>query len=200
MFPVGKTKIRILIAGRLNKCRIHPAMRNQQRGTNDFLCNGFTLIELIVVLSLISIIIFVSVPRFHNETLPDNTKKLSRWIMLTSQSLKEKTFCNQKLYTMHVDMETRRLWVTDGSMSEDEVLKAGQKGFLIPDDVEVLDVEFPGNNKIISGLANINFYANGYSDMALIHIKDNDDNQLSLLIEPFLSKVKLHEKYSGLED
>ncbi len=175
-------------------------MRNQQRGTNDFLCNGFTLIELIVVLSLISIIIFVSVPRFHNETLPDNTKKLSRWIMLTSQSLKEKTFCNQKLYTMHVDMETRRLWVTDGSMSEDEVLKAGQKGFLIPDDVEVLDVEFPGNNKIISGLANINFYANGYSDMALIHIKDNDDNQLSLLIEPFLSKVKLHEKYSGLED
>ncbi len=175
-------------------------MRNQQRGTNDFLCNGFTLIELIVVLSLISIIIFVSVPRFHNETLPDNTKKLSRWIMLTSQSLKEKTFCNQKLYTMHVDMETRQLWVTDESMSEDEVLKAGQKGFLIPDDVEVLDVEFPGNNKIISGLANINFYANGYSDMALIHIKDNDDNQLSLLIEPFLSKVKLYEKYSGLED
>ncbi len=162
--------------------------------------NGFTLIELIVVISLISIIIFVSVPRFHNETLPDNTKKVSRWIMLTSQSLKEKSFCDQKLYTMHVNMESRRLWVTDESMSEDEVLKAGQKGFMIPDDVEALDVEFPGNNKIISGLANINFYANGYSDMALIHIKDNDDNQLSFLIEPFLSKVKLYETYSGFEN
>ena len=162
--------------------------------------NGFTLIELIVVISLISIIIFVSVPRFHNETLSDNTKKVSRWIMITSQSLKEKSFCDQKLYTMHVDMESRRLWVTDESMSEEEVIKAGQKGFMIPDDVEVLDVEFPGNNKIISGLTNINFYANGYSDMALIHIKDNDDNLLSLLIEPFLSKVKLYEKYSGFED
>ena len=177
-----------------------PATRNQQRGTNDSLCNGFTLIELIVVISLISIIIFVSVPRFHNETLPDNTKKVSRWIMLTSQSLKEKSFCDQKLYTMHVNMESRRLWVTDESMSEDEVLKAGQKGFMIPDDVEALDVEFPGNNKIISGLANINFYANGYSDMALIHIEDDDNNQLSFLIEPFLSKVKLYEKYSGFED
>ena len=90
--------------------------------------------------------------------------------------------------------------MTDESMSEEEVIKAGQKGFMIPDDVEVLDVEFPGNNKIISGLADINFYANGYSDMALIHIKDNDDNQLSLLIEPFLSKVKLYETYSGFEN
>ncbi len=172
---------------------------DQQRGTSNSLCNGFTLIELIVVISLISIIIFVSVPRFHNKTLPDNTKKVARWIMVTSQSLKEKSFCNQKLYTMHVDMESRRLWVTDGSTSEEDVLKTGQKGFMIPDDVEVLDVEFPGDNKIISGLADICFYPDGHSDMALIHIKDDDNNQLSFLIEPFLSKVKLYEKYSQFE-
>ena len=163
-------------------------------------CNGFTLIELIVVISLISIIIFVSVPRFRNETMPDNTKKVSRWIMITSQSLKEKSFREQKLYTMYVDMESRQLWVTDKSMSEEEVLKAGQQGFMIPDDVEVLDVEFPGNNKIISGLADICFYPDGHSDMALIHIKDDDNNQFSFLIEPFLSKVKLYEKYSSFED
>jgi prepilin-type N-terminal cleavage/methylation domain-containing protein len=161
--------------------------------------NGFTLIELIVVISLISIITFVSVPRFHNKTMPDNTKKVSRWIMITSQSLKEKSFSDQKLYTMYVDMESRQLWVTDESMSEEEVLKAGQQGFLIPDDVEVLDVEFPGNNKIISGLADICFYPDGHSDMALIHIKDDDNNRFSFLIEPFLSKVKLYEKYSGFE-
>ncbi len=101
---------------------------------------------------------------------------------------------------MHVDMEGRRLWVTDGSMSEEDVLKAGQKGFMVPDDVEVLDVEFPGNNKIISGLADISFYTDGHSDMALIHIEDSDNNQLSLLIEPFLSRVKLYEKYSQFED
>jgi len=159
--------------------------------------NGFTLIELIVVISLISIITFVSVPRFHNKTMPDNTKKVSRWIMITSQSLKEKSFRDQKLYTMYVDMESRQLWVTDESMSEEEILKAGRQGFLIPDDVELLDVEFPGNNKIISGLADICFYPDGHSDMALIHIKDDDNNQLSFLIEPFLSKVKLYEEYSG---
>lgn len=161
--------------------------------------NGFTLIELIVVISLISIIIFVSVPRFHNKTLPDNTKKVSRWIMLTSQSLKEKSFCDHKLYTMHVDMESKRLWVTDESMSEEDVLQTRQKGFMISDDVEVLDVEFPGDNKI-SGLADICFYPDGHSDMALIHIKDDDNNQLSFLIEPFLSKVKLYEEYSQFED
>ena len=161
--------------------------------------DGFTLIELIVVISLMSIITFVSVPRFYNKTMLDNTKKVSRWIMITSQSLKEKSFRDQKLYTMYVDMESRQLWVTDESMSEEEILKAGRQGFLIPDDVEVLDVEFPGNNKIISGLADICFYPDGHSDMALIHIKDDDNNQLSLLIEPFLSKVKLYEEYSEFE-
>jgi len=176
-----------------------PATRNQQRGTNSSLCNGFTLIELIVVISLISIIIFVSVPRFHNKTLPDNTRNVSRWIMVTSRHLKEKSFCDQKLYTMHIDMEGRQLWFTDESMSEEQILKAGQKGFMVPDDVEVLDVEFPGNNKIISGLVDIHFYTDGHSDMALIHIQDNDNNQLSFLIEPFLSKVKLYEKYSQFE-
>lgn len=161
--------------------------------------NGFTLIELIVVMSLMSIITFVSVPRFHKETMPNNTKKVSRWIMITSQSLKEKSFRDQKLYTMYVDMESRQLWVTDESMPEEEILKAGRQGFLIPDDVELLDVEFPGNNKIISDLADICFYPDGHSDMALIHIKDDDNNQLSLLIEPFLSKVKLYEEYSEFE-
>jgi len=161
--------------------------------------DGFTLIELIVVISLISIILFVSVPRFYNETLPDNTKKVSRWIMMTSQSLKEKAFCDQKLYIMHVDMQSKRLWVTDESMSEEEVLKSGQKGFMFPDDVELIGVEFPGNNKIISGRADICFYTDGHSDMAVIHVEDDDNNRLSFFIEPFLSKVKLYEEYSGFE-
>ena len=162
--------------------------------------NGFTLIELIVVISLMGIIIFVAVPRFHNETMTDNTKKVARWIMITSQSLKEKSFSEQKLYTMHIDMESRQFWVTGESMSEEDVLKTGQQQFLIPDDVEVLDVEFPDNNKIISGLADICFYPDGHSDMALIHIRNDDNNQFSLIIEPFLSKVKLYEKYSDFED
>lgn len=202
MFPVGKTKTRILIAGRLNRQRDCGIVGKKYGKARICLrqSNGFTLIELIVVISLISIIIFVSVPRFHNKTMPDNTKKVSRWIMMTSQTLKEKSFCDQKLYTMYVDMERRQLWVTDESMSEEEVLKSGQQGFMVPDDVEVLDVEFPGNNKIISGLADICFYPDGHSDMSLIHIKDDDNNRFSFLIEPFLSKVKLYEKYLGFED
>ncbi|MBU1161919.1 MAG: prepilin-type N-terminal cleavage/methylation domain-containing protein, partial [Proteobacteria bacterium] len=43
---------------------------------------GFTLIELIVVISLISIMLFFAIPRFQSNVLSDSTKEVSRWILL----------------------------------------------------------------------------------------------------------------------
>jgi hypothetical protein len=39
----------------------------------------------------------------------------------------------------------------------------------------------------------------GYSDKAMIHVQDNEE-QLSFLIEPFLTKVTLYDKYASFED
>ena len=69
-----------------------------------------------------------------------------------------------------------------------------------PDDIQVLDVEYPGEEIISEGRADIHFYKRGYSDKAMIHVENNDNEQLSFLIEPFLSKVKVYEKYEGFEN
>lgn len=174
-------------------------IRNSEFGIRNF-PGGFTLIELIVVISLISIMLFFSIPRFQNTFLSDNTKKTSRWIIGKVRALKEVAVQDQKLYILHVNMDTNSLWVSNDSMSEKEIQNANQEEFILPDDVKVLDVEFPEKGKISSGLADIFFYKNNYSDKALIHIEDSDNQQLSFLIEPFLTKVKMYEKYAGFED
>jgi len=160
---------------------------------------GFTLIELVVVISLISIMLFFTVPKFQRAVSTDNSKQISRWIMVKVPALKERAIRQQKRYILHVGIDTNRMWVTNESMSEEETRKAAENGYELPGDMTLLDVEYADGVKLSDGRADIRFYKKGYSDKALIHIEDEDNNQMSFVVEPFLSSVKLHNKYVGFE-
>jgi general secretion pathway protein H len=161
--------------------------------------NGYTLIELIVVIALLGIVLLFTVPRFHDTLFLDDTKKSSRWIIGKVQALKESAIRNQKQYVLHIDLDTNRIWETDPSMSPESLDSAALDAYALPGNVTVIDVEFPVSGTVNGGRANITFYKAGYTDKALIHIQD-DDEQLSFLIEPFLMKVKLFDKYASFED
>jgi prepilin-type N-terminal cleavage/methylation domain-containing protein len=161
---------------------------------------GFTLIELIVVISLISLMLFFAIPRFQVDVLSDNTNKVSRWIMLKVHALKEKAVHEQKLYVLHLSLDSNKLWVTSDIMSEEELQTAALNGYELPENIKLLDVEYPDEEKISVGRADIHFYKKGYSDKAIIHISSNDNEILSLLVEPFLSRVGWYNKYIEFED
>jgi len=162
--------------------------------------NGFTLIELIVVISLISLMFFFAIPRIRVDILSDNTRKVSRWIMLNVSALKEKAVHDQKRYVLHLSLDSNRLWVTNDTLSEEELEEAAATGYNLPEDIKLLDVEYPDKEKISAGRADIYFYKKGYSDKAMIHITNNDNEVLSFLIEPFLSRARLYNKYLEFED
>ena len=88
--------------------------------------SGFTLIELIAIISIISFMLFLSIPRFQESIFIDHTKKVSRLIMLQVRSLKEMAVSDHKLYTLHIDIDKNWMWVTNESMSEEEVQNAVQ--------------------------------------------------------------------------
>ena len=162
--------------------------------------NGYTLIELIVVTFLIGLMLFVAVPRLRDTVLSDNTKAVSRRIMVLVRHLKDRAVRDRLLYVLHVGIDTNKLWTTHEAMPEEELPDAAANGYELPDDVKVLDVDFPGNTKISTGQAEIFFYPQGYSDKALIHIANDDHRQFSFLIEPFLPVVGLYEEYVEFED
>jgi len=162
--------------------------------------NGFTFIELLVVISLISLMLCIAVPRFQDTLLSDNTNKVSRWIMAKVRALKAKAVRDQKRYVLHFSLDFNRMWTTHTLMSEEELQNASQNAYQLPGDLKLLDVEYPGDETISGGQADINFYQKGYSDMALIHIEDGNEEQLSFVVEPFLPRVRVHQKYVGFED
>ena len=162
--------------------------------------SGFTLIEITVVISLISIMLFFAIPRFGNTVTSDGISDTSRWIIGKVRAIKEYSTSKQKLCILHVNMDSNKMWVSDETMTKDDLYQANEKGFEIPGDIKVLNVQYPQKGIISAGQADICFYKAGYSDKALIHIQGGDDQKLSFLIEPFLPKVKLYEKYVGFED
>lgn len=160
---------------------------------------GFTLIEMMVVISLIGITLLLVVPRFPSTLITDDSKITSRWLIAKVQTLKERAVQDQKIYTLHIGIDNKRLWITNEAMSDQEFQSAEYIGFQLPGNVRVLDVEYPNNRIISVGQAKIAFYRKGYSDRAIIHLEDAE-KRLSFQIEPFLSNVKLYEKHIGFEN
>ena len=172
--------------------------------------NGFTLVEIMVVITLISIMLAFAVPNFQSLTT-DTTKDTNNWIILTVKMLKQGALRNKKTYTLHVSMDSNKIWYTQETdegegegeeegeeEGEDQDKSLGE--YKIPEGLRIVDVEFPGDVKISSDEAEINFYLKGFSDRAIIHIEDEDeDKQLSYVIEAFLLRVKLHDEFVGFD-
>jgi prepilin-type N-terminal cleavage/methylation domain-containing protein len=161
--------------------------------------NGFTLLELIVVMSLLGIMLIFTVPRFHETLLLDKTKTGSRWIIAKIQALKEAALRNQKQYSLNFNLDTEQFWETEASMSAEELENASLNASSLPEGLKIADIEYPIRGKINSGQAEITFYKTGTSDKVLIHIEDGD-KYVSYLIEPFISEVIRYEMYASFEN
>jgi prepilin-type N-terminal cleavage/methylation domain-containing protein len=71
-------------------CKTKASFNHGQRTTNGGHPNGFTLLELIVVISLLGIMLVMAVPRFHETLFLDESKTSSRWVIGKIQALKER--------------------------------------------------------------------------------------------------------------
>jgi len=181
---------------------MNPNSSNRQQATNNRLFqrnNGFTLIELIVVISLIGLMLFVSLPRLQHNPFLDDSNKSARWLIGKIQALKESAIRDQKQYALHIDLDSGRIWETNESMSQEDHENAALNSYALPEDVRIMDVEYPASEKITSGQTEITFYKAGYTDKAFIHMQEGE-TYLSFLIEPFLSDVQVIGKYAGFED
>lgn len=156
---------------------------------------GFTLIELMVVMLLISIVLAVAIPRFDGGAFEDPVKKLSRWMINTVRTVRSAAIQKQKVQGLIVDVDNNRLWVVDDDMSEEAVAAASDKGMKLPDTIKIVDVQFPHQDSVTSGTTQIRFYPAGYSDQVLIHLETDHAERFTYLVEPLLPKVKFIEKW-----
>ncbi|MCF8111614.1 MAG: prepilin-type N-terminal cleavage/methylation domain-containing protein [Desulfobacteraceae bacterium] len=167
---------------------------------NPLLCRkAFTLIELIVVVSLISVMMFFAVPRMHGTFFSDDSRKFSSWLLANVRNLKTVAVEKQTAFALYVDLDRNQIWKAPASLEEEDFpdLEDSNRRSL-PKGHSLTDVMFSEGVRETDGVARIYFYPRGYSDRAIIHIRENDGSVISYRIESFLPRVEIvegHEEF-----
>ena len=161
--------------------------------------DGFTLLELIVVMALMGIVLFFTIPRFEGSPFFDDAKKSDRWLIGKLQALREESLRTHRQQTLHIDLGTGRIWNTAETMSPEQIDQAVLRAQLLPGGGRVASVDFAERGRVAAGQADIRFYRDGHTEKVLIHLQHGDAFS-SFLLEPFLSHVKVFDALVGFED
>lgn len=172
---------------------------------------AFTLIEVIVVISLMGVMLFFAAPRMDGFLLQDESRQVSKWIVLNTADLKNKSTQEQKTFILNIDLDDNRFQIIDASanpskgamadgfvdaaMDEEFSGENAEKRFDLPQGYQLNRVLFPDDRRVSSGVAAVCFYPRGYSDRAIIHITDRQNGRKSYAIEAFLPHVKIHDDH-----
>jgi prepilin-type N-terminal cleavage/methylation domain-containing protein len=167
------------------------------------LSKGFSLIEILAVMAIMSIMLFMTLPRFGMNTKTDDIQGVARWLTTSVARLKAKAAGEQKTYVLVADMVKNTFVIENPVLVEvkNETDVPEPVAYPLSNTVRIIDVLYPEKTPLESGRREIYFYEKGYSDRAIIHLEDDDNTRLSLVIEPFLPRVETmqgHVDFSGI--
>jgi prepilin-type N-terminal cleavage/methylation domain-containing protein len=161
---------------------------------------GFTLIELVVVVTLIVMMIGLTMPQIRNTLLSDTLKRTTLRMVGLVKSLRDEAVREQKTYGLHLDMTGQRYWIGFDTMTEAEQTLAQEEAVKLPVNVQIVDVWFRNEGKTSDGEAVILFLKKGYVQPSAIHLSDDEGRRFTILLNPFGGKVKVFEKYVEFEN
>ena len=150
---------------------------------------GFTLVELIVVITVISVFLVVALPSFRWGGMFQNHGQGVAVLAELLENLKTRAVRENVDIFLHVDTATGLAWITDSAMDETAAQDARDAPLVIPEDLTISQVEFPAQNHAPHPDHQIiRFSRNGYSDLVILQVQ-GADTPVSLKIEPFLEAI-----------
>ncbi len=178
-------------------CRSQPNAKQHRYGVGygAVKSGGFTLIELMIVLLLVSIFLSFTLVNLKSGSAASQLQHVSRRLMHTITTLKTRAIKTRQVQALVIDFSNRKMWTANQGMKPEELAKAAAGAYVLPDAIRFMDVVFPGKGQVATGRTEVYFYPQGYSDQAIIHIENTDARRWSLVIEPFLPTVKLLQEY-----
>ncbi len=169
-------------------------IRRSDHHAGGFNRAGYTLLELIVVIVLLGLIFGLTAPKFMQGLLTDSLNATSLRFIGLIQDLREQAIRGQEPYTLHIDIRANKVWAFASSASEEEQEKARKRAYQLPPDVEIQDIwSWTGGKHYDEAI--IRFSKKGYVEQSVIHLKSEDDREISLELYPFLGTIKIHDGY-----
>jgi prepilin-type N-terminal cleavage/methylation domain-containing protein len=161
----------------------------------DLKSNGFTFIEITVVIVLIGLTLLFAVPRFRSTILTDDLKKTARRMVRDIKEAKNDAVREHRVHNLHLDLDSNRFWTESTDMTGEQQREAEERAYELPEGTSILDVWRPSTDKVTGGETVIRFTKQGYVEQSAIHLGADDGRQFTLVLSPFLARVNVLEKY-----
>ncbi len=159
---------------------------------------GYTLIELVVVMVLISIMLAVSVPRFRSALVSDQLMYSSRRLVGMIQEVRGKAVREYSDYRLCFDLEKRRVWYAREGDGEGE--GEPPEMFQLPGGVVIRDVGSGDEVGQDAGATFVSVSRKGYASPAAIHLAEENGRTVTLFVSPFLARVRIAAGYQTMEE
>jgi prepilin-type N-terminal cleavage/methylation domain-containing protein len=137
---------------------------------------GFTLLEIIVVLLVISLVIAISYPSLSRGTTSLSLRTTGRDILNTFRYARQKAVTEQTGMRVTVDQENQTLRLTDD-------FGEGNRQYFLPDNVRIQRVVL-GGGRTVDGVATVRFLPNGSSESVEILLESKNGAYLRVISDP----------------
>ena len=161
---------------------------------------GFTLIELIVVVVLIGVTLALTIPRFRYSFLSDHLKASTRRMAGLINNLSQEAVREHMDYLLYFDLSSNAYWTENPGLTEEGRMFAREEAVHLPEGVTLLSVWKRGDEKRVTGEVHIRITKKGYLQPAIIHLGADDGRSFTLYLQTFAGRVEILDGYVGFED
>jgi len=165
------------------------------------LSSAFTLIELMVVLSIISILLFLVTPKVIYTGNRDKAKDFARRMYNTLEYLNEKAILEKKVYIFSVDLDERRYFftVSEPDNPEGKVKDRYLVPVSFPPGIKVNSVEIIPGGELFDGKADIVFTPRGLLFSFAVKVEESRETLLVVQGNSINSRIELLRVKPGKE-
>lgn len=154
---------------------------------------GYTLLELLVVLILISILITLAVPTLKTTLSADPMKMSAMKIAGLVRATREQAVRDQQEYLIEINFSENLIAVRrEGQqLPEEEEDDLQEKNTVrMPEDVDLLDIWEKSTGSLNEGVPVIRIGRRGYMAETILHLSDGDAI-IGMRFAPFLDKIDI---------
>ncbi|MDW7773783.1 MAG: prepilin-type N-terminal cleavage/methylation domain-containing protein [Desulfobulbaceae bacterium] len=168
---------------------------------------GFTFLELMVVMVLISLMTAFAVPGLRTSLFSDQLKTTTRKILgIVSEASQEAVSRNAE-YFLYFDFDKNTVSTVQEDQPETERQYSADgreypqgREFNIADAVQLVDITSVHGGRQSQGRVVVRFSKKGYVDKTLIHLRSEKGDDMTILLSPFLGVTKVFDSYINLDD
>lgn len=154
---------------------------------------GYTLLELLVVLVLISILITLAVPTLKNTLSVDPMKMSAMKIVGLVKAAREQAVRDQQEYLIEVDFSENLIAIRreGDQLPEAEEQELRERNTVrMPENVDLLDIWEKNLGSLSEGVPVIRIGRRGYMTETILHLSDGNA-VVGMRFAPFLEKVDI---------